>query len=356
MPGVYRYSRRPYRRTLPRVRRMGWYYAPAALTVGTPVQVCTATAVTIYHDGTNGSTETSGGVPPLTYQWHTSTTSDFTPGGGTAIGGATSQNLTVGSPDTTLRFYKCVVTDGAAQTVTTVEAPGRLLDGALKVLFIGDSLYYNPSTPATYFDPYADYLQGLYSVTVEDRSAPGSGVNYWLPDGDPNQLAWPDGGPPDTDGVPLLEWVFANVSDPTHVIIRLGTNDSPIAVATWTSRMQTIVDAIATQYPAAAVCVKYVPYGRPAGSYGGSANARFQEFNAAIETLTGVNAVFGRKTWDASAVLTGYRTDDIHFAAYGARLDAAADLHDLEEYLNPDAGGGGGGGRQGLHAIESGAV
>lgn len=347
MPGVFRKVWRPYRTAPFRDRKRRWVpvYSPAPLVAGTPIQVCTATAVTIYMDGTNGSTAASGGVPALTYQWYGSTTSNFTPGGGNIIGGATSSNLTVGSPTTTLTFYKCVVTDAALQTVTTVEAPGRLLDADIRVLFIGDSIYYNGSDdPPTRFDEYGKYIgHRLHAVTTFNASAPGSGINYWLPSTDPAYIAWPDPGPPDTGGLGLLAWAKTQltVSGTTFVILRLGANDSGIAAATWGTRLSTVVSNLTTA--GYTVVLNYPTYGRPGGSYGGAANARFQEFQAQIDALVNGTTVYlgDTKQWDASAVVTGWRTDDIHPGTEGKAELALADLLRLGEILYPATGTGG---------------
>lgn len=322
-----------------------------ALTAGTPIQVCTAAAVTIYCDGTNGSTASTGGAGSNTYQWYASATSNFTPGVGNLIGGATSANLTVSSPDTTLRFYKRIVTDSAAATATTVEAPGRLLDGALKILFVGDSLYYNTPTsgspPPTNFTNFAAYVGGrIHSVSVINGGAPGSGVNYWLESTNPAFQAWPDGGPPDTDGTPLIEWFggLANTAGVTTAIVRLGANDASIAAATWGTRLSAIVTSLFTRISTLQrVLLNYPTYGRPGGSYGGASNARFQEFQAQIDGLVnGTTICLGdRKQWDASAVITGWRQDDIHPSDEGARQLAEADIVRLGEILYPASGSGG---------------
>jgi hypothetical protein len=68
----------------------------------------------------------TGGAGGNTYQWHRSTTPNFTPSGGTALGGATTQNYsdTTGTPGT-VYVYKVVVTDSASSHRHVQRGRGR---------------------------------------------------------------------------------------------------------------------------------------------------------------------------------------------------------------------------------------
>jgi len=62
----------------------------------------------------------TGGTGPYTYQWYRSTTSGFSPGGGSLISGATSLTLAdTGLIPNTTYYYKVVATDSLAATGTS---------------------------------------------------------------------------------------------------------------------------------------------------------------------------------------------------------------------------------------------
>jgi hypothetical protein len=66
------------------------------------------------------SAAASGGTGPYTYQWHRSTTTGFTPSGGTAISGATSLSLSdTGLSGATQYYYKVVATDSGSVSGTS---------------------------------------------------------------------------------------------------------------------------------------------------------------------------------------------------------------------------------------------
>lgn len=68
------------------------------------------------------ATDATGGNQVYTYQWYRSTTPGFTPGGGNAIGGATSLTLNdTGLVANTTYYYRIIYTDGLAASATSNE-------------------------------------------------------------------------------------------------------------------------------------------------------------------------------------------------------------------------------------------
>ncbi len=76
----------------------------------------------------------TGGTGPYTYQWYRSTTTGFSPGGGTLIAGATALSLTdTGLIPNTIYYYKIRATDtgdsnttaDSAQSVLTTSGPSQ---------------------------------------------------------------------------------------------------------------------------------------------------------------------------------------------------------------------------------------
>lgn len=86
----------------------------------------TAGVISLVSVGQNSAvlsaTAASGGSAPYTYQWHRSTTSGFSPSGGTAIAGATSLSLSdSGLIPNTQYYYKIVATDSGAVSGTSAQ-------------------------------------------------------------------------------------------------------------------------------------------------------------------------------------------------------------------------------------------
>lgn len=345
--------------------------APAALVAGVPISVCTATGYESFMDGTNGSIAPTGGIAPYNYVWHEDTISNATTSGGNIAPGAhTSQNYSKTTSDPTLRFDRCVITDsaGSPSTVTTVEAPVRALDPDINILITGDSRNWNTPTsgvqiPIT-MGQIAAVMEGgtvkVHNVVIVNGSAPGSAASDWLT----GSATWAQvaGSPVQTGNVWDFNWTAGAGSanlwthaialaaaagvTPTHVLIPLGTNDAiqSVAPSTFQSRLASIIAASQAQWPGVICLICYPSYGRPAGSYGGSVNALAQQYQANINALVDNVSVFlgDITTWQASAVLTGFRQDDIHFSNVGGPLAAKAQIHSVELQLYPTTGSAGG--------------
>src|SRR5262249_33212273 len=109
---------------------------PAAPTPGM------ATARSSINGSVLSATAESGGVSPITRQWHRGTSPGFTPSGGTAIGGATGLTYTDAPPLTqTVYYYKLAYTDALSRTAYSNEV------GAQQYV-VADS----PDTSVLYFD------------------------------------------------------------------------------------------------------------------------------------------------------------------------------------------------------------
>lgn len=88
------------------------------LTAGTVTQLLVTDKKVILE-----STAFTAGTPPVAYQWHRSTTSGFTPSGGTALAGKTALLLedTTVIPGTNY-YYKLVGVDAVPDTATTAQS------------------------------------------------------------------------------------------------------------------------------------------------------------------------------------------------------------------------------------------
>jgi hypothetical protein len=102
-------------------RWLGAVEAPS----GPPLSSGTASLAGIGHTVATVTVDAAtGGTSPYSYQWYRSTSSGFTPGGGTIVSGATNRTLDdTGLTDGTLYYYKAVATDAVAATVTSNEVP-----------------------------------------------------------------------------------------------------------------------------------------------------------------------------------------------------------------------------------------
>jgi hypothetical protein len=122
-----------------------------------------AVSVGASNDVLQAAAFTAAGSLPVTYQWYRSTTSGFTPGGGSLIAGATSLTLSdSGLTPGTQYYYKVVGTDssGTPQTATTTQlavlttaaAPGP--NQFSQAPYLGQlDQYYNGDTIPCQFDP-----------------------------------------------------------------------------------------------------------------------------------------------------------------------------------------------------------
>lgn len=111
-------------------------YAPSgALTAGSVSSASTATGIVL------AACRPTGGTAPYSYQWYRGTVCSFTPGAETILPGANSAIHVDATPELgVVYFYRCVITDSAAASVTPVQVMGSLFDGERYVGLVGDSL------------------------------------------------------------------------------------------------------------------------------------------------------------------------------------------------------------------------
>ena len=159
-------------------------------------------------------------------QWYRATTSNFTPGGGNLLSGATSLTLS----DTTAAaatdyWYVFVGTNGAGSTSSN-QAYGRLQDQTLNFSAIGESTYtgYNINNDSANDLPDSipsqiGYLVaewgGYNSVTVDNQAADGQSTTYFYTSGAAQS--------------PLTTAVAAAVANGSgYVHVMIGVNDTGV--------------------------------------------------------------------------------------------------------------------------------
>ncbi len=176
-----------------------------------------------------GAARPSNGVGTVSYQWHRSATGNFTPGVGTAISGATTQQYTDTPPSLGPWHYKLVVTDTGANTATSWQVVDALdLTDATYFNLFGDSITDNSK------DKCAVRINTFLRGKVR---APNHGCQGWLlnthwqpnayyvlvygtPTGGTFKLSW---GGVETSALPYNESA-ANVQTALQAIPAIGAN------------------------------------------------------------------------------------------------------------------------------------
>lgn len=302
-----------------------------------PIAALSATATFVSATDTSISVSVAaiGGVSPLTYQWYRSTTANFTPGGGNILSGATSTSLTDSSSLSAgvMYWYKCVVTDAASTTATTVPISATLWAATLKLGFIGDSITNGFGTtlkPGTICAEYLERLGRLRVCTATNYGVNGAdSVDYIS--GSANLIA--------------AKSAFSSAGV-THVVITLGTNDTAGAVsnATYLSNMTSCVNDLVT---AGYVVILNNPPGYEPGSTVGYGNAqvdRLVGYATQLDSLVnGTTILRGDKL--ALAYFSGFNNelvgDGVHFTDTGNEHLAALWAFAIDAALNPSGSGPG---------------
>jgi hypothetical protein len=220
----------------------------------------------------------AGGAGGNTYQWHRSTTPNFTPSGGTAIGGATTQNYsdTAGTPGT-VYLYKVVVTDSAATSATSNEVGAEAYRYYLKVGFIGDGQFSNVpaggSAPPTHFATLAANCGSyLYKVTCSNRGAAGTKTADWV-----------SGSTTLNNAKTAFTTAFGSLSG-MWVFVRLKAEDAAggTTAGTYLTNLTSLVNDLVSA-GVAGVILEGALWGL--NTYGGAANALKRSYEAQDDTL-----------------------------------------------------------------------
>lgn len=235
------------------------------------------------HFGNVNASAPLGGVAPYSYQWHRSTTSGFTPSGGTAIAGGTTRAFQdTGLLPGTTYYYKLVVTDDAAATATSNEVSiTTLAAGTLIVSFLGDSITYgtgavSPGIPAVNVCCEAMTTAGYITSPLNCGRPATSASGDWL------------------DGAPNLE----DHEAADYIQIALGTNNALNlqGVETFSAGLTDLIQACLDTYPDVHyIIVQTVAWASSSGSWGGApAQALRVEYNDAIPDIVASFAGTGK--------------------------------------------------------------
>lgn len=250
--------------------------ASSPLAAGTP-SVTSSTSTTI---NVTAGTPT-GGTAPYSYQWYRSATSNFTPGVGNIISGATSQTLadSTGLSADTPYYYVCRVTDSASATVDTKQIAGVLKAATLVLGFIGDSITneYGLSAgegPATQCGLYLEKFYKHRAVTVSEQAVNGSKSADWI-SGSTN--------------LNNAKSAFSSAGV-THVHIMLGANDAAaanlVSAATFLSNLTSCVnDLTGAGYKVIISYPTYIPAGANSNATTAASVALAQSYQAQIDSL-----------------------------------------------------------------------
>lgn len=296
-----------------------WTYTAAAAgapTSGTASLLsASATTVTV----TCGAA--SGGTPAYSYQWHRSTTANFTPGAGTVLAGATTLTYadTTAAAGTTY-FYKCRVTDNAAQTADSDQIAGTLLAAPISVGFIGDSISYGYGLSAGE-DPCAQAgillakTRTNKTVTVTNRAINGTKTADWS-SGGANLIA--------------AKAAFASAGA-THVHIMLGANDAAaanlVSAATYLANLSGICSNLTgAGYKVVLSYPTYIPAGANSNATTAASVALAQSYQAQIDSLINGSTILRGDTlaWQYfQDALSEYQADQTHPTVAGAKSLAA---------------------------------
>lgn len=292
-----------------------WTYTAAAAgapTSGTAsLSAASASALTV----TVGAA--TGGTAPYSYQWHRSTTANFTPGAGTILSGATattvadSASLSAG----VTYFYRCRVTDNASQTADSNEIAGTLRSASISVGFIGDSITVGNGLSAGQ-DPVSQAgillakTRTTKIVTVTNRGINGSKSGDWLSGGSNLTAA-------------KTAMAAAGV---THVHIMLGANDAAaanlVSAATYGANLANIcADLVGAGYRVILSYPTYIPAGASGGVTTSASVALAKSYQAQIDALINGSTILRGDTlaWAYfQDTLSEYQSDLTHPTAAGA--------------------------------------
>lgn len=264
-------------------------------------------------------TAASGGTAPLTYQWHRSTTANFTPGAGTVVSGATSLTLadSTGLSQDTPYYYKLRVTDATSLTADSNQIAGSLRLPDLNLGGLGDSItnQYGLTAGQGPLEQAAVQLRvmgGYRNVTVVNRGINGASTADWL-SGSTNlnnaKTAFAAGGV-------------------THVHIMLGANDAAAgtlrSAAAYKTNLQNIItDLVGAGYKVILSYPTYIPAGANSNATTAAGVALAQAYQAEIDSLINNTTILRGDTKSFNAYMDNlaawYQADMTHPNVTGAQ-------------------------------------
>jgi hypothetical protein len=290
------------------------------------------------------TTAASGGTGSLTYSWHKSQTSGFTPGAGNVLAGQTGAALTSYAAAAGMWFYKRRATDTIAATGDTNQVAAQIQDGtATPVLgFIGDSRWANVPSDASSSLKVPDVVAQILGdvlgldkkVTFSNQAIGGTTSGDWLP-----------------AGTILGPAVTAfNAIGVTDIPIDLGVNDAAtlhnVPAATFGSNLSAICTYLLANVPTLQrIWLCYSTYCKPGAlnAFGEAGVALLVAYQAQIDALVNGTTrragdklafrVFAKhaeidslvEKWYIGDTVTGANpggNDWIHFNARGVYADA----------------------------------
>jgi len=304
-------------------------YASASLTFSAQP---TLTALNTANTGFTISV--SGGTSPYTAQLHRSTTSGFTPGGGTAISGATVSGTTITATDSTATpgityFYKVVVTDSASAVITSNQIPGLVAQYKLQLLFIGDSILTPSYGVINAIVARIKALKRISQVpTPVNAAVAGTRSNDWI-SGSTNLN--------NAKAAVVTAFGSPSPSNPVWINIMIGLNDARISPpgnspATYKSNMQSMVnDLVGAGYKVIlhAPPMIRIPQGVSNGYDTEAGMANLQGYPAQLDSLV-----------DNVNVFAGDRQATTYFATAWSEFVSDDVGGGIYTYVHPSATGG----------------
>lgn len=227
------------------------------------------------------STTASGGTPPYSYQWHRSTTANFTPGVGTAISGATSSSYSdTTAASGTVYYYKLVTTDSVPNSVTSNQSAGSLKDSTIIIGCLGDSITKGTAGPSPAAVTVTQRLAASLKHTYKNRDV--TVVNGGVDGKSAQDFA------ANTGSIFTTAKSAFSSAGCTHIMVMLGANDAANhrSASQYLANMQTITASLVSDgYVVILNYPTYIPSGANAGATDEVATENMRSYLGQIDSL-----------------------------------------------------------------------